>query len=179
MKCAVRINGFPHRFGLCILGWLLLALVSASTPLTPIVPPNNKEAQLTGLGVDTLYALPDQWILSESVEVWVDSVLWQSGVHYWYSEPDHRLRFYRILEPAEVVTVRYRLIPLDIKESYTHRQLSDVAVVTDSGTIERPTLPSDLSQRPTAGLGAKLRRSGSLVRGITVGTGRSGPDPSR
>jgi hypothetical protein len=164
--------GYPHR-GLCHIVLVLLVLFGVTTPLVsaPIIPPNARVAAFPGLGVDTLYALPDRWIVGESVTVRVDSVLWQLDVHYWLEPPGNQVRFYRIVELSETVEVRYRVLPFTIQDLYYRRDLSSVATVTDSG-VQSEVAGAKPVRAPLSGIGSDLRRSGSLVRGISVGTDR-------
>ena len=180
----VRQRWFSHRCNPCSarrvvpalhIGRLILffGVAIARPELTGQTTTTNlKVVSFSGSGKDTLYSLPDRWILTESVEIRVDSVLWHQGLHYWLVPPDHRIRFYRIIESGETVQASYRVLPFALKESFFHRDLADVVTVTDSGVVAAEARPSPMSISQPAEFGSELRRSGSLVRGITIGTGQ-------
>ena len=147
-----------------ILSSLLATGISLQSYSIPIHLPNQKEVTWQGAGRDSTYALPDRWIDPQSVAVTVDSVLWQSGVHYWLEPPGNRLRFYRIIEPNEAIQVSYRTLPFALQNSYYHRDLSMVVTVKDSGGVSTSGIPMGQPMPPSPAYGSNLRRSGSLVR---------------
>jgi hypothetical protein len=170
-ECNFKMGRLAQRISVflcCLVG----AGVVSPGYASPASDANLKVVVFPGLGVDTLYSLPDRWVLAESIEVRVDSVLWHKGINYWVVPPDNKLRFYRIIDPSELIEVSYRVLPFELEESFYHHDLADVVTVPDTGEVQQSIPLSARLSQATTGFGSELRRSGSLVRGITIGTGQ-------
>jgi hypothetical protein len=181
---------FPHKLGrrsgfsLRALGFFLLVLGGTiadgqSLPASPHATYGGRDTILVALiGPDSLYRLKHQFIVQGT-----DSVFSSKGIRFLpgvdYSL-DRRYGTLRIdtsytrrqtLPPGAAIIVVYRYLPLVFQDSYYLRKLTsirDTVSRKDSLRIERP-----LSRYTVEDLfGPNLQKSGTLVRGLTVGSNR-------
>ena len=126
---------------------------------------------------DSVFILPDQFIIAGSEKIWLDSVQLQPGRDYNLNirsgsvtlrgtilplaRPDTSLHFLRIT---------YRSLPFHFKEQYQHR-IPVERIDTTGGTKTRilfPSAPFTIDDM----FGKNLQKSGSIVRGFSLGTNR-------
>jgi len=135
-----------------------------------------REARIAISSTDTVVHLPHQLIVQNSETVWLDTMLLTSERDYVLDDRFGVLRllpsmarFYR----SDTIThhllrARYQVFPFTLKERYQHREV----------LVRRDTSlgPEIKVARPTASFsvddlfGSDLQKSGSLVRGFTVGS---------
>ncbi|MGD0590266.1 MAG: hypothetical protein ABSA44_05645 [Bacteroidota bacterium] len=125
---------------------------------------------------DTLYQLPQEFIIEGSEHIVVDSVRHLERLH------DFRMiyRYGQILFPSKYLaslcsdslphkmTVTYRALPMNFKHEYSLRQIE---ILWDSVGKERKVV-SQLSTKLFSDdfFGSGLQKSGSIVRGFSVGS---------
>lgn len=121
--------------------------------------------------IDSL-KLPDEWLFRGSVKIFFDNLQLDSARF----RIDHQngiiyLRYLFLDEQPHDLEVRYRTLPFRFKSEYARRELlaqSDSLAGDTTATraveTQRRTPLDDIFE------GAKLRRSGSIVRGVSVGS---------
>lgn len=144
------------------------------------LPVARYETSLSPTELDSVISLPHPFIAANSETLTIDdSFRLESGRHY---SIDYRwgiVRFTRLLQDSlgridstwyYKVEVRYAYFPFNFRDSYFRRQVLVMrdSVGRDTLKIVRPTQAFTLDEI----FGGDLQKSGSIVRGITVGTNR-------
>ena len=162
---------------------LLTLIVSSASPaqissrFLPSSEPHGMTLQLTP--VDTSYRLDHRLIIEGSEEVLLDSLTRLTPSHEYEIDRHHGILF---LKPSfltqlfsdsssHILLIRYRNLPLSFQERYS---LREIILRRDSSGRERGTVlqPAVSSFRVDDLFGPGLQKSGSLVRGFTVGSNR-------
>lgn len=135
-----------------------------------------REAKFTLSSTDTVVYLPHQFIVQHSEVVWLDTLLLAAGSDYVLDDrfgvvrlkPNLMDRLRWDTTGQHFLRVRYQVLPITLKERYQHKEL-----------VTRPDTSRYLGTKvaqPAAAFsvddlfGAELQKSGSLVRGFTVGS---------
>ncbi len=122
---------------------------------------------------DSLVRLPHRFLLPNSVQIFdMDRRLCDKDL-YDVNLNEGSIRFYKHSELCDTLRIYYRAFPIQFKESYKRWEPSDttekqVPDITNDTVVLKPV------QRRQRDLpGETLRRSGSIFRGISVGTNQS------
>jgi hypothetical protein len=177
------------RFGRYSLHWILnLAFALLSLMANAQTPAQGTSGALSDRTVipflpslaDSAIRLPHQFIVERSDTVWLDStLLLLRGKEYVL---DYRHGLFRLdssfvhshWQPGgkpSVLTVVYHYLPLTFQDSYFLRRLRvmhDSTAKRDSIRVERPFASYTVEDF----FGPNLQKSGSLVRGFTIGSNR-------
>ncbi len=163
---------------LVFLGALLCA--SSSFPQTSqnLEVSSFREANIIMSRFDTIAYLPHQLIVKNSELVYLDSVLLRSGRDYELDDRFGVIRFLPVLIfrlhkdtlSSHALGARYQILPFHLKERYQHREL---VIREDTSTgrrviVSRPTSTFSVDDL----FGANLQKSGSIVRGFSIGSNR-------
>lgn len=121
--------------------------------------------------IDSL-KLPDESLLRGSVKIFLDNLQLdsarfridhQNGVIY--------LRYIFLDEKPREIEVRYRTLPFKFKSEYARRELvARLDSIAGGATPTRAIEPKRRAPLDDIFEGAKLRKSGSIVRGVSVGS---------
>jgi len=169
---------FMHRYLvplLCFIG--SHACLIAQVP-TPLFQESYHHAKFTVRREgDTSFTLPKGFIVSGSETVLLDTAILLRERDYSLERGSGVLQIKRsrlsgILADtsSHTLDVRYRSFPFDFKKSYRHREPVEMTD-TASGrkeTVGRPVAAFSLDDL----FGSNLQKSGSIVRGFTVGSNR-------
>ena len=127
---------------------------------------------------DTLYQLPQEFIIEGSEHIVVDSMrhlerLRDFRMNYRYGQILFLPKFIASLlsdSLPHMMTVTYRALPMNFKHEYSLRQIE---ILRDSAGKEKPVI-SQLSTKLFSDdyFGSGLQKSGSIVRGFSVGSNR-------
>ncbi|RMF66761.1 MAG: hypothetical protein D6743_05910, partial [Calditrichaeota bacterium] len=129
---------------------------------------------------DTLqrdFALPDSFLIPASEVVSLDSVALQRQVDYTIEYVAGTLR---LTQPVagKVLTVEYKIFPFSLKKRYVLNKKVVAEEEEAKSSDASPTSSVPVKKVPRRRVaqrfgGAQLRKSGSLTRGISVGTSQS------
>ena len=109
-------------------------------------------------------------ILDQSIRVFLNSKELEFLLEYRYQRSENSLTFFAGINPADTVKIAYQILPVLLRREYMFFQLDTLSTVVDSSdsiTIVRPVF-----ENPFAGVGGGLKRSGSIVRGVNVGSNK-------
>jgi len=109
-------------------------------------------------------------ILDQSIRVFLNSRELEYLLEYRYQKADNTLTFFAGINPSDTVKIVYQILPVLLRRQYMFFQLDTLATVADSSdsiTIVRPVF-----ENPFAGVGGGLKRSGSIVRGVNIGSNK-------
>lgn len=124
---------------------------------------------------DSSVLLPDRYVIPHTVKISRDSLFAETGLESFGVEiknnhlilsPEFRSR---IREGGETLYVSYRYLALQFRDEYYLRTLT---VRLDSSGIQRRRAEPATSSSGGDIFGERIRRSGSIVRGFTLGTNR-------
>jgi len=122
-------------------------------------------------GRDSLLKLSHNLIINGTVTIKVDSLILVEGRDYKLNSTSGVVGFVEIPDSGSVITVTYRILPVDLKIKYQHWRVSDTTVrdethppVISSASLRRKKKKSDFSEN--------LQKSGSIFRGLSIGTGQ-------
>ena len=155
-----------------ILAWLLLLYLPVSGQSTgkfESITLHKKDVLILGEGRRGPYFLPDSMIMQNSESVWIEQVPQQKPFY----EIDYiagEIRFQQPVPQGEHIRLVYKVFPYTVKKTYTHRPLLRRVLGAPLG----PAVP-ELKKTPEDGeedFASQLDKSGSITRGITVGSNR-------
>ncbi|RJP73879.1 MAG: hypothetical protein C4524_13765 [Candidatus Zixiibacteriota bacterium] len=132
----------------------------------------GRQAVLPGKGVDEPYPLPDSLLISGSETVYLNDSLLTREAGYTLDYVRGLLRFSTVLTVSDTAVVRYQVFPFHLRTSYFHplrTMTPDQIAAADTSTAPPPAPGS--GDTPLFDTGS-LRKSGTLIRGITVGSDR-------
>lgn len=128
------------------------------------------------LAVDSLqlhHALPDSFLIPGSEILFADSARLRITDDYKIDYISGSFSLPEPLVPGTVLTVRYRYFPFSLRRRYSHRRIVRAQSKKenspgDSGT--NSSLPRQPVQVSREILPSNLRKSGSIIRGVSVGS---------
>lgn len=165
-----------NRFRLPLSSLVFLSVVALSSALSQQIPQGFSSVLVRISPQDSVIQLPDQFLLSESESVFLDSA--RQLVRTQEYSVDHRagrialhrnvLRELSVDSLQHTLLVVYRALPYAFKSEYALRkkvELKDsVKIETSTPTSSRPILDDFL--------GSGLQKSGFLARGFSLGSNR-------
>ncbi len=160
--------GIPFFLRFLFIG---LAFTTSSYPQqgTRTYDPLRHVLQWEATGGDTVLVLPHRYLIPDSVSVAQDSQPLVDSVDYRVDYLRGEIRFFHPPDSGMSVVVTYRRLPLSLPLVHRHWVPSD-SVPAD--TVSTPSVYRMKPEEEQKGveLGENLQRSGSIFRGITVGT---------
>jgi len=140
--------------------------------LTPPISLFQKEFIIKTDSVKFQYPLPDSILIPKSEKVVADSLLLEREKDYTVDYWNGVLKLHDV-RPNSTVTIHYQHLPVSLRREYFHREM----VIVDSSKAG-PHTNSTGSRRPqpkqvTESLfPSTLQKSGSIIRGVSVGSGQ-------
>ena len=134
-----------------------------------------REATITVSSRDTVVYLPHQLIVANSEVFKLDSMLLGSGKDYVLDDRFGAVRFLPNLIAelhrdtlSHKFFARYQVFPFTLKEHYQHKELivREDTLLGKETKVSRPTSVFSVDDL----FGANLQKSGSIVRGFTIGS---------
>ncbi|MEW6510154.1 MAG: hypothetical protein AB1428_04270 [Bacteroidota bacterium] len=160
--------------------FLLTAPAAAQQGSSPSLPSAATTIAVTPGLLDSLIRLPDQFIVAETDTVLIDThAVARRGTDYSIGYRFGTVRFdtvflQRLLQDstgrAHTVTVRYMYFPFRLRGVYARRTLVTLRDTTGRDSVAITRARSALTVDDI--FGPNLQKSGSIVRGFTVGSNR-------
>ncbi len=160
------MNGL--RIHILLLGIMLFADLWGQTGETGY-DPFRKQVDFISTGRDTVIVLFERFIVPNTVVVLSDSLVLRENEDY---SVDYRLgeiRWVEVPDSGRSIRIVYRQIPTRLQLEYRHWTTSDSVILNEQGEGEVP-LMRPATEPATVEYGNDLQRSGSVFRGITLGT---------
>jgi len=153
---------FTYRLFLVLLGFL------SAEGAVPYADPLRHSVTCPASG-DSICVLPHRFLIPGSVSVCRDSLILPVG-SYETAYQQGIIRFTEPPEPGSRLRITYRALPVRLDSVYRRRHApADVSAGSDSVSPAAVGI-SDPAEKKESGYGEELRQSGSIFRGITVGT---------
>ncbi len=146
-----------------------LPLLAQSTGKLESISMFEKDLVIMGEGRKGPYLLPDSLIIQDSEQVFLAGQL-QPKQAYEMNYIDGEIRFLEIVPEGVPIRLIYKRIPYTLKKTYFHRKLLQRVF----GAPTSPSEPAALRPKtsPEEDYASQLTKSGSITRGVTVGTNR-------
>ncbi len=165
---------------ICVVIFLLVGLclklfAQTSHSSNPFSLLFRKEIKFPVQNSKLTYALPDSFIVPGSQTVWLDSVEMKPDINYKFDFIAGMIFFQQRLSKAKQIRLSYDLFPFTLKQKYRHRspvrennsRSSQKLHANRSSKIYKP---NPLTQNI---IPSRLRKSGSIIRGLSVGTNQN------
>ena len=128
----------------------------------------EKDLVFLGEGRRGPYILPDSLIIEKSEKVYL------GGKHiapnkYKINYIDGELRFYESVDKGVEIRILYQIFPYKLEKSYFHRLIQRRVFGAPTTSADLPNSSSSAEDQDYA---AQLTKSGSITRGVTVGSNR-------
>ncbi|MCX6641035.1 MAG: hypothetical protein NTW14_11250 [bacterium] len=143
--------------------FLPLTMASAQTDLS------HRQTIITGTGLEQAYRLADSLLIENTESVWLSDSLLSRDQDYHLDGLKGWIRFNRILAVSDTIRLSYQVFPFALRGSYYHPLLTIRPEEVEK--IDTLKIPSTLPETNVLETGS-LRKSGTLVRGITIGSDR-------
>lgn len=168
-----------HNFGRCLLLAAVAAVVSSAVAQTSRQPLTSISAfeKVVVISVDSAQssiALPDSFLIPHSEAVRWDSVALHRPADYTMNYIDGIIFLKSSIHTSDSLRVAYKIFPFALRKSYAHRQ--PIHAKTDSAAPAGNSSGQRVSASPQPAPGSPdflptgLRKSGSIIRGVSVGS---------
>lgn len=150
----------------CILVLLLHAISSGAQHRFDLY---SRQASLVGTGLDQALHLPDSLLIEHSETVIIGDSLLVRDRDYRLDYVRGIIRFSRVLAVTDTVQLSYQVFPFNLRINYFNPIMTirpEEAAELD--TVLPPPFPSETEIMDIG----SMRKSGTLVRGITIGSDR-------
>ena len=149
--------------------WLAVSSYAAGQIQSGRYDPFRKQASFTANGRDTVYVLPEKFLIPGSVEVTLDSLVLQEHVDYGVDFRSGEIRLIQPPDSGQSILVAYTHLPVRLQLQYRHWTVSE-PILQEEQTENRVTLMKPEEESRFIEYGGDLQKSGSVFRGITLGT---------
>ena len=136
----------------------------------------EKEVFLIADSSSLSYQLNDSLLIPDSEKVWADSVLLKNEHDYSFDYLAGILNFKKAPSGKRQIRIQYKIFPFSLKTEYFNREIVLVKKQNEgfkdfSNSAENSRPPQKKVSRDI--LGSQLRKSGSIIRGISVGSNQN------
>ncbi len=155
-----------------IIIWMVLALplssFTQSIGKTEKIALFEKDVLILGEGRRGPYFLPDSFIIKDSEKIFIDQQL-QDKEAYTIDYIAGEIRFNESVPRGAQIRLIYKRFPFPIKKQYARRPLVQRVLGTTTETIS----PVNKAKTEQEDYAAQLNKSGSITRGVTIGSDRN------
>ncbi len=141
---------------------------NAQSENTGRLPLRHGESVFTRADSDTLFTLPHTWIEADSVRIAKNGFWLEPLRDFRIMPPGHNIWVFSPLVTGDTLVVGYAYAPVALSRRYARRSLHDLTRLVE----RKDSLYVPLSQETdeTTSAWTSLRKSGSLVRSIQIGS---------
>jgi len=132
------------------------------------LPVRTNRLEFTSAHGDTLFVLPPSWIIQDSLSVSRRGHQLEPLRDYRLISPGNQLWLFAPLAPGDTLEVRFKRWPLPLVQTYAHRSLRELERYVPGSDSTFENLSSSVAREEPAW--SSLRRSGSLIRSVQIGT---------
>ncbi len=166
-----KINPLPRFFfmGSLFLTVFFSAQLSAQTYMHPYRWQTDTLIAVPAAGY--VFSLPETHILQrQSVQIFKNGQRLQKEIDYIFENTSH-IRFFSLLS-GDTLRIRYRRLPFNLKTDYTLYAAENVADTSALDSIPRVKIHRVKFENPFVNMSSGLQTSGSIMRGVQIGTNR-------
>lgn len=157
------------RLTVCAACILIVLLLTISTDAQHRFDLYSRQTSLVGTGLDQALHLPDSLLIENSETVTIGDSLLVRDQDYRLDYVRGIIRFSQVLAVTDTVQLSYQVFPFNLRINYFNPIVTirpEEAAELD--TVLPPPLPSETEIMDIG----SMRKSGTLVRGITIGSDR-------
>ena len=151
----------------------MIAMIFASTARSQERSPAffslQREMQFTASGADTLVELGDIFLIPQGFSVKMDSLELGEGKDYSVDYGRGKMIFLTLPDSGSKVTIKYCRLPVTLKRQYARDWRIDSPEIKSDTLQAEAESERDRSEKPSDST-ERLNRSGSIFRGIRLGT---------
>ena len=126
------------------------------------------EVKFISTGRDTLFVLPDHFLIQHTVRVTQDSLLLIEGKDYKIDFTRGEIFFSQPPDSGSLLRITYQKLPVNLMLQYRNWAPSDTLLKKDQ--VKSSSFHRVVKQNKQIDYGEKLQKSGSIFRGITIAT---------
>lgn len=146
-------------------------LGQTSSELSSPISLYENEIVITTDSLQLEYPLPDSILIPNSDEVYADSILLERGTEYSIDYWDGVLKL--VEHRGATLKVRYQHLPVSLRREYFHREIVHADSAEPEQQSDSPESQTPQPQQVTDNLfPSTLHKSGSIIRGVSVGSGQ-------
>lgn len=145
-------------------------LSGESSEVKTSLPQRSGHAVFFPADRDTLFELPHKWINVDSLRVKKNGFTLEPYRDYRITDPGHFVWVYTPLVSGDTLNVEYFYTPIPLLRSYLRRSLRELTYYESRGDSAYRIVA--IEQESVGSSWSSLRRSGSLVRSIQIGSNR-------
>ena len=112
----------------------------------------------------------DHRVVEQSVRVIVKQTELENFLQFRYESTANRILFFPPVPALDTVKISYQILPVLLRRQYSFFQLD--TLFTEADTSDSIMIVGPLFENPFADVGGNLKRSGSIVRGVTIGSNK-------
>jgi hypothetical protein len=132
--------------------------------------PSVRSVRFQANGRDTVFTLPDRFLIFGTAAVQIDGAL-QSNARVSIECNTGIVRFISPPDSGSIIQITYQSLPVTIKPEYRRSYpAAEDALTSGAPETKPPTVKTAGRARPDYAVGEELQRSGSIFRGVTLGT---------
>ena len=119
----------------------------------------------------TTYHFPgNHRVIDQSIIVHLNKRELEYPVEYRFNSDQNLLSFYAEINKADSLHISYQILPVLLQRQYSFFQLdTSISVLDSSDTV---SIVKPVFENPFADFGGNLKRSGSIVRGVNIGSNK-------
>jgi hypothetical protein len=122
-------------------------------------------------GKYTSFYFPDNHrVIDQSIKVSLNQRELEYPVEYRFYNDQNLLTFYSEINAADSLYISYQILPVLLQRQYSFFQLDTSFSALDSS--DTVSLVKPVFENPFADFGGSLKRSGSIVRGVNIGSNK-------
>ncbi|MBL0060128.1 MAG: hypothetical protein IPP40_01170 [bacterium] len=156
--------------------WFILAIVicftvgnaHAAETASGKLPTRRTQVVFTRSESDTLFELPNRWVDADSIRIQKNGSWLEPLRDYRIIAPGHFIWLYSPLSPGDTLVIDYVYSPISLSRTYARRSLRELTHYQAKQDSAAP--PIVFQNEPTTSAWSSLRRNGSLVRSVQIGT---------
>jgi len=119
----------------------------------------------------TTIQLPENHrIIDQSIRIYINQRELEFPLEYNFNAAQNILIFYSEIKKTDSLRISYQILPVLLKKQYSFFQLDTTVSVVDSA--DTMSIVKPVFENPFADFGGNLKRSGSIVRGVNIGTNK-------
>ena len=131
----------------------------------------EREFWVSADSVSMIYQLPDSFLIFGTDSIWVDSMRLLPNQDYALHLINGQIIFKKSFQDKKQFRFKYHVLPVNLQTRYFHRRIRRLPAENDSLPGRFQIVEARQAAEETGILGAtsELQKSGSIVRGISVG----------
>jgi hypothetical protein len=119
----------------------------------------------------TTYNLPaNHRVIDQSIRIYLNQRELEHPIEYRYNSAQNQVSFYSEINKSDSLRISYQILPVLLQRQYSFFQLdTSLSMIDSSDTV---SIVKPVFENPFADFEGNLKRSGSIVRGVNIGSNK-------